>query len=188
MQFPILTKHIFENVPYSNGENSLIKRINSQSLTDKRKESLVTALSIGAVFIVLAAIYFVNLPNSLFDAIIRFFNSLILAQVPGTSVSLPAPAVPTVHILLYNAVFEFCIGLGIIEIALLTVRIMLHSPISKKAETIGNLVFWLGASFLAITYLVNMTIISEWFVFWAGIILIGGFSLVARAFILLARR
>ena len=33
-----------------------------------------------------------------------------------------------------------------------------------------------------------MTIQSEWFVFWAGIILIFGLALVARAFVLLAKR
>jgi hypothetical protein len=33
-----------------------------------------------------------------------------------------------------------------------------------------------------------MTIAAEWFVFWAGIILIFGLSLVARSFVLLAKR
>ena len=141
----------------------------------------------GAVFILLAVIYSVFLPHSLYDSIVNFFNSLTLAQVPGTSISLPAPIIPAAHIALYNIVFQFCLGLGILEIAVLTLRIWLHSPLNRKAETIGNLVFWLGASYLAISYLVNMTIMSEWFVFWAGIILIGGFSLIARAFVLLVR-
>jgi hypothetical protein len=171
------------------GKISLINHINPQSLTEKRKESLVTGLYAGAVFIVLATIYFVNLPNSLYGSIVKFFNSLVLAQVPGTTISLPAPSVPAVHAVLYGAVFQFCLGLGIIEIAVLTLRIVvLHSPLSKKAETVGNLVFWLGASYLAITYLARITIMSEWFVFWVGIVLIGGFSLVARAFVLLAKR
>src|SRR5271169_4062538 len=41
---------------------SLINHTNPHSLTEKRKESLVTGIYVGAVFIVLAAIYFVNLP------------------------------------------------------------------------------------------------------------------------------
>jgi hypothetical protein len=65
---------------------------------------------------------------------------------------------------------------------------VIHSPLTRKAETIENVVFWLGTSYLAITYLVNMTIMSDWFVFWAGIILIGGLALVARSFVLLAGR
>jgi hypothetical protein len=66
--------------------------------------------------------------------------------------------------------------------------VWLFSPLPRKAETIENLVFWLGTSYLILTYLINVTIISEWFVFWAGIILIGGLSLVARAFVLKATR
>ncbi len=167
------------------GKNSLINHFDFPSLTEKRKENLVTGLYAGAVFILLASIYFVNQPSSLYGSIAKFFNSLVLAQVPGTTISLPAPAVPAVHAFLYGVVFQFCLGLGILEIAMLTLRIVvLHSPLSKKAETVGNLVFWLGASYLAISYLVKMTIMTEWFVFWAGIILIGGFSLVARAFVL----
>jgi hypothetical protein len=119
---------------------------------------------------------------------VKFFSSLTLAQVPGAGFSLPAPADPAAHLKLYVAVFQFCLGLGILEIMVLAIRIWLHSPIARKAETIGNLVFWLGASYLAITYLVNMTIMAEWFVFWAGIILLGGMSLVARAIVLLAKR
>jgi signal transduction histidine kinase len=90
--------------------------------------------------------------------------------------------------MLYNAAFQFCLGLGLLEIAVLVLRMWLNSPFPRKAETIENIVFWLGTSYLVVTYLVNITIISEWFVFWAGIILIAGLSLVARAFVLVAKR
>lgn len=75
-----------------------------------------------------------------------------------------------------------------IELIILSLRIAVHSPLSRKAETIENLVFWLGTSFLIISYLVNMTIISEWFVFWSGIILVAGLALLTRGFVLLVRR
>jgi hypothetical protein len=170
------------------GQNNLIKNLNPQALPDKKKENLITAIYIGAVFILLAVIYFANLPSNLWDSIVKFFSSLTLAQVPGTAITLPAPAIPDAHLALYLAAFQLALGIGILEIAILTIRIMLHSPISRKAETVENIVFWLGASYLVITYLVNMTIMTEWFVFWAGIVLIAGLSLVARAFVLLARR
>ena len=64
----------------------------------------------------------------------------------------------------------------------------MHSSVTRIAETIENIVFWLGASYLIVAYLENMTIMSEWFVFWAGIILIFGLALVARAFVVLAKR
>jgi hypothetical protein len=166
--------------------NGLIKDLNTQALTDKKKESLFTAIYIGAVFILIALIYFIHL--GLWDSIVNFFSSLTLAQVPGTGVFLPAPANPAAHIELYTAIFQFSLGIGILEIIILALRVVLHSPVSRKAETVENIVFSLGTSYLVITYLVNMTIPSEWFVFWSGIILIFGLSLVARAFVLLAKR
>lgn len=89
---------------------------------------------------------------------------------------------------LYTAAFEFTIAIGAIEIGILVLRVLLNSPIPRKAETTENIVFWLGTSYLIITYLVNMTIAGEWFVFWAGIILIFGLALLARSFILIAQR
>jgi hypothetical protein len=161
---------------------------NPDALPEKKKENLITALYLGAVFILLAIIYFVNLPNNIWTSIADFFSTLTLATVPGTSFGLPAPLVPSAHLLLYITGFQLALGLGVLEIAVLTIRILLHSSISRKAETIQNLVFWLGASYLVITYLVNMTIMTEWFVFWAGIVLIGGFALIARAIVLIAKR
>ena len=129
--------------------------LNLQALTEKKKENLVTAIYVGSIFIVLAAVYFINLPNSLFDDAVNFFGAFKLAQVPGVSFSLPAPAVPAAHIALYVAVFQVTLGLGILEIGVLALRIHLRSPVARKAETVGNLVFWLGASFLMIAYLVR---------------------------------
>lgn len=171
------------------GEDSLISDLNTKGLTNKRKEGLFSAIYIGSIFILIGVIYFIHLPSSLFDRIIDFFTNLTLVEVPGiSSLFLPAPTNPALHRELYGAVFQFAIGIGIIEIIVLALRVLLHSPISRKAETIENIVFWLGASYLIATYLMNMTLPSEWFVFWAGIVMIFGLSLIARAFVLLARR
>jgi hypothetical protein len=174
-------------VELSSVEKSLINNFNTQTLTDTKKERLVTVIYIGAIFILIALVYFIHLQSNLWNTMVNFFSSLILAPVPGTGVSLPAPLNPGAYTDLYNAAFQFSIGIAVLEILVLTLRVILHSPVSRKAETIENIVFWLGASYLIITYLVNMTILSEWFVFWAGIILIAGLSLVARAFVLLAK-
>ena len=157
-------------------------------LADNKKESLLTAIYIGSIFIVLAVIYIVHLPSSLWDRIVEFFMSLTLSPVPTTGIVLPAPSVPSAHGELYLAGFQFAIAIGVIEIVVLILRILLNSPVSRKAETIENIVFWLGSSYLIITYLANMTIAAEWFVFWAGIVLIFGLALLSRAFILLAKR
>jgi len=162
--------------------------LNLQALTEKKKENLVTAIYVGSVFIILGSVYFINQSNSFWSSISDFFTSITLAQVPGVSFSLPAPANPAAHIALYVAVFQFTLGLGILEIGVLALRIYLRSSVTRKAETVGNLVFWLGASFLILAYLVRMTLMTEWFVFWAGIILLGGISLLVRAFVFLAKR
>ena len=162
--------------------------MNQQTLTDKKKEGLITAVYIGLIFILLALVYIINLPHNVWNNFVNFIGSFVLTQVPGTSISLPAPSNPATYTVLYIAVFQFFLGIGILEIAILALRIGLHSPLPRKAETVENIVFGLGSSYLIITYLVNMTIMSEWFVFWAGIILIVGLAMVARAFVLLAGR
>jgi hypothetical protein len=160
----------------------------NHGLTERRKENILTGVYIGAVLIVLAVIYIAHLPTSLWNSVVDFFMTLTLSPVPTTGIALPAPSNPAAHMELYLAAFQFAIAVGIIEVAVLFLRVLMHSPVQRKAETIENIVFWLGASYLVTTYLVNMTIAAEWFVFWAGIILIFGLSLVARAFILLAKR
>lgn len=174
------------NSPFFEWEKQLLNELNAASLTDKKKEGLFTAVYIGAIFILIAVIYFIHLPNSLWNDLVNFFSTLTLAEVPGTGIGLPAPSNPAAHMQLYTAVFQFSIGIGILEVLILVLRVALHSSVSRRAETVENIVFWLGTSYLVTTYLVNMTIPSEWFVFWAGIILVFGLSLVARAFILIA--
>ena len=167
-------------------DDRLTGNIFTETLTNKKKESLVTALYFGSIFIILALVFVFN--SGIWDRLVDFFSSLTLAQVPGTSISLPAPVFPASHIQLYAAVFQFSIGVGILEIVVLAVRILLRSPLARKAETIENMVFWLGTSYLSSTYLAHITLETEWFVFWAGMILIAGLSLVTRGFILLAGR
>ena len=137
-------------------KNRVINALNPQALTDKKKENLFSAIYIGALLIIIAVIYYIHLPDSLWDGLINFFTSLTLAPVPGTGISLPAPANPAAHMNLYFAAFQFSIALGILEIVILMLRVGLHSPVSRKAETIENVVFWLGTSYLIITYLVTV--------------------------------
>ena len=142
----------------------------------------------GAVFILIGVIYVATLPASLWDEVVAFFGSFSSVQVPGTGIYLPAPAVPAAHAVLYGAVFQFCLGLGILQVILLALRLAWHSPIGKTAETVGHLVFWLGASYLVFTLLNDATTLETWFVFWAAILVVLGVSLIIRALVLFARR
>jgi len=159
-----------------------------QALTDKKKESLVTAIFFGGLFIIVATVYYIHLADNLWDNLINFFMSLTLAPIPTTGISLPAPIDPANHVNLYMTAFHFCLGLGLLEIAVLFLRVGLHSPVQRIAETIENIFLWLSTSFLIIAYLVNITLTGEWFVFWAGMILILGFAFLTRALVLLAKR
>ena len=176
------------NTVFSDGEKQLMHSLNLQSLSDKKKESLFTALYIGALFIILGLVYYIHISDNLWDSLVNFFTSLTLVPVPTTGISLPAPANTADFGNLYFAAFQFSLGIGILEIIILAIRVVLHSSVTRIAETIENIFFWLGTSYLIIAYLVNMTISSEWFVFWAGIILIFGLALIARAFVILAKR
>jgi uncharacterized membrane protein len=129
----------------------------------------------------------VHLPNNLWEEFINFFTSLTLSPIGG-GVALPAPANPAAHIELYTAAFQFALALSMVEIVILTLRILLHSPVKRKGETVENVVFWLGTSYLTVTYLVNMTIPAEWFIFWSAEIAMFGLALIARSFVLLAAK
>lgn len=163
-------------------------RIDPKTLPDRKKENLITALYVGSLCIVLAVVYLLNIHVNIVGNVTGFVSTFIFTQVPGTNIWLPAPANPAAYVGLYNAIFQFCIGVGVLEIVVLTIRSWLNSPLPRKAETIENIVFWLGTGYLVVTYLVNITIISEWFVFWAGVIMIAGLSLIARSFVLMASR
>jgi hypothetical protein len=149
-------------------------------------EGMFSAISVGTVFILIGVIYVATLPTSLWEKIVAFFGSFSVTQVPGTAIYLPAPAVPAAHTVLYNAAFQFCLGLSILQVVLLALRFALHSPIGKTAETVGHLVFWFGASYLIITLLNGATTLETWFMFWAAILVVLGVSLIARSLVLLA--
>jgi len=151
-------------------------------------ESIISAISVGTALILIGTIYVTTLPTSLWDKIVDFFSSLTGSPVPGTTISLPVPTDPAAHAVLYNAVFQFCIGIAILQIILLALRLIFHSPISKTAETAGNLVYWFGASYLVTTFLTSSTTVTTWFAFWAAIIIAAGTSMIVRAIVLFVKK
>jgi hypothetical protein len=152
----------------------------------KYREGLFSAISAGFFFILVGAI-FVTTPN-FFDKILAFFNDFKIVSVPNTgNLVLPAPGSPSTHSVLYSAVTQFSLILGLFQIFILALRFVADSPFSKKAETASNLVFWLGASYLISTLLNETTTMTTWFVFWAEVIMLIGVSLIIRAIILAVR-
>jgi len=170
------------------GRSKLKENLNAQGSVYKARERVYSAISAGAFFILIGIVYVINLPSNLWNAVVEFFGNFTFARVPSTELYLPAPISPASHAVLYGAVFQVCIGLGILQIIMLMLRFTWQSPIGKTAETMGNLVYWFGSAYLVATYLNRTTTMSKWFVYWAGILIILGLSFIARSFVLLAKR
>ncbi len=149
-------------------------------------ESLISGVSAGSFFIILGAI-FIATPN-LFDRIINFFSNITVVSLPNTSnIFLPAPASPGQHVVVYSAAIRFSIVWAILQVFILILRFAFRSPLNKKAESVSDIIFWIGAFYLSNTYLNAQTTLPVWFMFWAGILILIGFSLVIRSIILFSR-
>ena len=159
-----------------------------QTRFHRYEESVISTISVGGVFILIGLVYVLALPNSLWDKTIAFFGSFTTRQVAGTGIFLPAPVSPGVHVVFYNAVFQFFLGLGLLQILIFAMRLIWRSHVRRTAETAGNLVFWLGASYLVSAFLNRSTTGNMWFAFWAALLILLGVSLIARALVLMVRR
>jgi len=146
-------------------------------------EGIFTAISVG-FFFVLVGFLLVTTPN-LFGNIMDFLKSFELADVPNSGIVFPAPASPSSHTVLYQALEQFSLALVVFQIVMLLLRFFAQSPWGKRAETVGNLVFWLGAGILIENFLLQTT---QWFVFWSLLIIIIGVSMIARAIVLAAKQ
>jgi hypothetical protein len=162
--------------------------VNAQTRTHKIGENLISVISVGAVFILIGVVFVLAQPSSLWDSIVNFFSNFTLRSVPNMGFSLPAPENPAVHTVLYTAAFQFSVGLGVLQIILLGLRLAMRSSIGKIAEVVGNLVFWFGSAYLITIYLSDFPNITQWFMFWAGILIMLGLSLIVRALVLLTKR
>ncbi len=173
--------------------DELTENYGAFSYAYKYRESFISAISAG-FFLLLVGVLFITTPT-LFDRIIDFFRNFeALVRVPNTVISLPAPRNPLIHVVVYTAAQQFCFALGVFQIVILALRFAARSQVSKKAETVGNLVYWIGAGYLTGTLLLERTVPVRWladphilwFVFWAAIIMLIGVTLIIRAIILAA--
>jgi len=170
------------------GEGRSKVNVSAQMRASKLSEGVISAISVGAFFILIGTIFVLAQPNSLWDSIVNFFSSFTVRSVPGTDIYLPAPSNTAVHGVLYTAAFQFCLGLGVLQILLLMIRLAVRSPLSKTAETVGNLVFWFGAAYLIMLFLNAAPSLTQWFMFWASLLIMLGLSFFARGMVLLPRR
>jgi hypothetical protein len=156
------------------------------------REGLISAVSIGFFFLLVGAIFVIT--PSLFDKVQAFFNDFTTTEaIPHLSnVFLPVPASLGAHTVVYTAVWQFSVVWSVFQIMILAFRFVVGSPLRRKARTAGNIVFWLGATYLIGTLLTSASLtgsraLENWFVFWAALIMLIGLSIIVRAIILATR-
>lgn len=157
-----------------------------EKFLQKHAETLITFFSIG-VFLILIGVIFSQTPQ-LLDKIIDFFKDFTLVKIPKTWITLPAPSTPANHRVLYMAFAKFSLYWGFFQFIVLGSRLIVRSPLNKKAETVSDIIFWLGASYLVRNLLDKTITKTAWFTFWALIIVLIGTTLVVRGIILLAQK
>ena len=164
------------------------KELQESSLRhSNRYEGILSAVGAG-FFLLLIGMLFVTIPG-LSDSIVSYVTHFRTVQVGGTSVYLPAPidVHPIDATLVYSAVWRFSIIWAVFLVALLIARFVVHSPARRKAEELGNVVFWFGTVYLVQTYLVgavNFRDPTNWFLFWATVVILIGVSFVVRGIFL----
>lgn len=148
------------------------------------EDGLITALSIGGFFIILGVVF--GLTPGVWNATNAFFQDLKLVHLPITGsladINLLGPANPSAHANFYSAVFNFCIGIGVLSAVVLALRLILRSPLRRISQSVGDLVFWFGAAAAVNAFLLIGTL-TGWFQFWAAIIIILGLSLIIRGIV-----
>jgi hypothetical protein len=132
-------------------------------------------LSFG-FFIMLFALFFIIVPDY-GKEVENFIGSFKLKEV-ASNVFLPAPEGS--HQVVYQTATNFSIVFGLFQFFILALRLYFRSSVSKMAETISNIVLWLGAA-----YMLNILRLGEiiWFPFIGGLVVVVGLSIVARSLI-----
>ncbi len=154
-------------------------------------EGVITAIAVGGAFIIIGMLFLVT--PDLGGKISAFFGDITSRSFyfPGSTtsmISLPVPANPASHSILFMAIAQFCIGVGILQILILALRAAVRSRIGRIAETVGNLIFWFGAAYLVTVFLNSATTYREWFAFWSSLLILIGVTIIVRGTILFAKR
>jgi hypothetical protein len=151
------------------------------------REGLVTALAVGGFLIIFGSVF--GLTPGLTSKIGDLFRDFTTNSFPFAqgNIVLPSPAHPAQHMAVYNAVFNFMIGIGLLQIAILALRLWAHSRTRRIAETVGNTIFWLGSAVAAFMLLLSGTLVG-WWQFWSSLIILAGVSLIAQFIVYLVTR
>lgn len=141
-----------------------------------RRDGWIGLLSFG-FFIMLFATFFVINPDY-GGEVVEFFRKIELQEV-APNFYLPVPSHSKV---IYDTVMWFSLIFGLFQFAILALRLFFRSHITKIAETVSNIVFWLGGSYM-------FGLLSEravaWVPFIGGIIVVIGVTIIVRSLVTL---
>ena len=150
--------------------------LNNTNTPRKPQEGLFTAVSIGFCLLLAGAIFVIT-PN-LFGEILDFLGDFSVVDIPNTEIIFLGPEYPRMHLTVYEAAWQFSIASALFYVVMLVLRFVFPSSRGKRTETVGNIVYWAGASYLTQLLLIEST---QWFPFWAAIIIVAGISFIVRA-------
>ena len=141
-----------------------------------RRDSWIGLLSFG-FFVMLFALFFLIVPNY-GDEVVGFFRGIKLQEV-APNLYLPVPEYSGV---IYETVMWFSLVFGLFQFAILALRLFFRSRLTKIAETMSNIVLWLGAAYMFnLLYMKAVT----WFAFIGGIVVVIGLTIIVRSLVTL---
>jgi hypothetical protein len=147
-------------------------------MASQKDENWFGLLSFG-VFILLFALFFVIVPNY-WSLVEEFFRDFKFEEV-ASNVVFPVPQGH--HPVVYETIMRFCVVFGLFQFVVLALRLYFRSKVNKVAETVSNIVIWLGAA-----YMFNLLLLKPvdfWFPFLGGLIVVFGVSLIVRSVVTL---
>lgn len=150
-------------------------------MSERKERTDILGLANFGIFLIVVGIIVATTPN-LVDRIADFFSDFHMQEV-APNIFLPIPGLD--HPVVFNALFQFCLIFGILQIVVLSARFIIKDTVRRTASTAMGIIFWLGAAW-------SVTLINTpgftWLNFVGYIILFCGIAIVAENLIVIAMR
>ena len=153
-------------------------------MSEIKEKTDILGLANFGIFLVVVGIIIATTPN-LIDRIADFFADFHTQEV-APNIFLPVPGKD--HPVVFNAVFQFCLIFGILQIVILAARFILKDTVRRTASTATGIIFWLGAAWLLVNLNLTTTQNFAWHIFAGYIIALLGIAIVAENIIVLVLR
>jgi len=150
-------------------------------LSERKERTDILGLANFGIFLILVGIIVATTPN-LVDRFADFFRDFHLQEV-APNVSLPVPGLD--HPVVFNAIYQFCLIFGILQIPVLAARFIIKDTVRRTASTAMGIIFWLGAAW-SVTLIIAKSI--TWLNFAGYIILFLGIAIVVENLIVIVMR